>query len=300
MENSFFSFRARSGFYIVLILACLGLAAKFYWITKMQDENTALLQTQLLNTQSSLSEAQAQTKILNSQLLVESNKSFAYSNQLNQVSSTAEMLQRQVNTDPQLLQKYSKIFFLNENYSPSALTDIDTRFLFVKTKPIQFHDRVWPFLMNLLTDANNSGVNLLVDSGYRSFGTQATLKSTYKVTYGAGTANSFSADQGYSEHQLGTALDFTTQKIGGGLAGFEKTDAYMWLNDNAYKYGFILSYPSSNSYYIFEPWHWRFVGLDLALRLHNENKHFYDLDQRDINPYLANFFNASLSSTLTH
>jgi D-alanyl-D-alanine carboxypeptidase len=87
------------------------------------------------------------------------------------------------------------------------------------------------------------------------------LKSQYRVTYGAGTANSFSADQGYSEHQLGTTVDFTTPKVGGTLTGFDKTDSYKWLQNNAYKYGFILSYPSSNGYYIFEPWHWRFVGL---------------------------------------
>ena len=116
------------------------------------------------------------------------------------------------------------------------------------------------------------------------------MKSTYKFTYGSGTANAFSADQGYSEHQLGTTVDFTTEAIGGAFAGFDKTSAYTWLNENAYRYGFVLSYPKNNTYYVFEPWHWRFVGVALATRLHSENRNFYDLDQREIDQYLISLF----------
>ena len=127
-------------------------------------------------------------------------------------------------------------------------------------------------------------------SAYRSFGEQAALKSSYKVTYGAGTANSFSADQGYSEHQLGTTIDFTTGYLGANFAGFDKSDAYAWLLDNAYKYGFIISYPKTNAYYTYEPWHWRFVGKKLARYLHTTNERFYDLDQRTIDSYLITIF----------
>jgi D-alanyl-D-alanine carboxypeptidase len=59
---------------------------------------------------------------------------------------------------------------------------------------------------------------------------------------------------------------------------------------NAYKYGFTLSYPKGNTSYVFEPWHWRFVGVKLATDLHNQGKNFYDLDQRSIDAYLVNFF----------
>ena len=109
------------------------------------------------------------------------------------------------------------------------------------------------------------------------------------MSYGSG-ANSFSADQGYSEHQLGTAIDFTTLELGSDFSSFEKTDAYKWLLDNAYEYGFILSYPKDNTYYQFEPWHWRFVGKSLANTLHQENKNFYDVDQRTIDSYLISIF----------
>lgn len=110
------------------------------------------------------------------------------------------------------------------------------------------------------------------------------------MIYGTG-ANAFSADQGYSEHQLGTAVDLTVANQDPVLdIKFDSTAAFAWLTNNAYRFGFILSYPKNNSYYQYEPWHWRFIGIALATRLHSENKYFYDLDQRDINTYLPSIF----------
>ena len=147
-----------------------------------------------------------------------------------------------------------------------------------------------PYLENLLKAAASDSVSLLVLSAYRSFCTQAALKTGYKVVYGTTAANKFSADQGYSEHQLGSTVDFTTQTGGETLSGFDKTKSYEWLNQNAYKYGFILSYPKGNKFYQFEPWHWRFVGVELATKIHSENKNFYDMDQREINDFLVKIF----------
>ncbi|MDP2648876.1 MAG: D-alanyl-D-alanine carboxypeptidase family protein, partial [bacterium] len=94
----------------------------------------------------------------------------------------------------------------------------------------------------------------------------------------------------YSEHQLGTTADFITTGLGGQLDGFGDTAAYQWLLGNAYRYGFVLSYPKDNGFYIYEPWHWRFVGVKLATYLHNNNMNFYEMDQRDIDAYLADIF----------
>ncbi len=109
------------------------------------------------------------------------------------------------------------------------------------------------------------------------------------MQYGAG-ANTFSADQGYSEHQLGTTVDFSSDEIGGGLTDFQNTKAFAWLEENAHRYGFTLSYPEANEYYIYEPWHWRFVGQELADDLYDDGKHFYDYDQRTIDEYLISIF----------
>ena len=88
----------------------------------------------------------------------------------------------------------------------------------------------------------------------------------------------------------GTTIDFTTPKIGAVLTGFDSTPSFAWLKEHAYEYGFILSYPKGNGHFVFEPWHWRYIGITLAKRLHDEGKNFYDLDQRSIDNYLVNIF----------
>jgi zinc D-Ala-D-Ala carboxypeptidase len=198
-------------------------------------------------------------------------------------------LEKLAKTDKELLEKYSKVYFLNEHYIPAKLKDIDSKYLTDSTKKIQIHGEVLTDLENMIEDAKDDDVIITVSSGYRSFETQSTLKSGYTITYGAGTANQFSADQGYSEHQLGTTVDLTTPGVGLTIS-FEKTEAFEWLTENAYRYGFTLSYPKGNAYYQYEPWHWRFVGKDLARKLHKDNDYFYDLDQRDINKYLVDIF----------
>jgi D-alanyl-D-alanine carboxypeptidase len=276
---------------VVAIIASIG-----YLYVEAQKENNSLLeenkqlQEALQNTNDSLTKVQSENIAIVTALEEERQKSSRFANQIDNITNTVESLQRLSMLDKELLQKYSKVYFLSENYKPSALSPIDTKFLFTKTKPIEFHDNAWPFLRRMLEAANSENVPLLVASAYRSFGTQAQLKSSYRVIYGAGTANQFSAEQGYSEHQLGTTLDFTTPTVGGSFAGFDKTDAYTWLKNNAHRYGFVLSYPQGNKFYVYEPWHWRFVGLDLAERLHNEGKNFYDLEQREIDNYLGGIF----------
>lgn len=206
------------------------------------------------------------------------------------ISGTVGTLEKLSRTDPELLKKYSKVYFLNENYAPAHITEIPTEYAYSSSRTEKFMSEAWPYLKLMLDSARNSNIKLYVKSAYRSFSEQQSLKSYYTVTFGAGSANSFSADQGYSEHQLGTTADFITTGLGGQLNGFDKTDAYKWMLDNAYKFGFVLSYPKDNSYYIYEPWHWRFVGVKLATYLYNNKMNFYDMDQRDIDKYLVNLF----------
>jgi LAS superfamily LD-carboxypeptidase LdcB len=220
----------------------------------------------------------------------EQQKNNSLKEEFENITDTVDTLEKLSTTDPELLKKYSKVYFLNEHYVPISLSNISEKYRNSKSTNFQIHSDVLSYLKDLIDDANQDGVLALQAlSVYRSFATQSILKANYKVTYGAGTANSFSADQGYSEHQLGTALDFTTEKTGA-LEGFDKTLEYKWLLENAYKYGFIISYPAGNTYYKFEPWHWRFVGIALAERLHDDDMNFYDMDQRVIDSYLADIF----------
>ncbi|MES2931302.1 MAG: M15 family metallopeptidase [Patescibacteria group bacterium] len=205
------------------------------------------------------------------------------------LSNTVNDLEKIVATDPELLAKYSKVYFLNENYAPAKLSTIAAEFAFQKERTYEIHAEAAPFLEDLLKDAKEEGLSLQVASSYRSFAAQTALKSGYRIRFGTG-ANAFSAEQGYSEHQLGTAIDFTTPGVGGTFVGFDKTDEYAWLTKHAHEHGFILSYPKGNTYYQYEPWHWRFVGEKLAERLHEDEDYFYDLDQRVIDTYLGELF----------
>lgn len=279
---------------VILILSSFGYAGYSFWLIQKQYLNS---ETKVLNLENGLSVSQKNLSELKSEYLTtlellknEKQTNAYFEEKINTISSTVGILEKLSKIDSELLKKYSKVYFLNENYIPPRLTDIPTNYLYVKDKPLQFHADAYPFLQKLLDASITEGVPILVISAYRSFGTQAYLKSSYKVTYGIGTANKFSADQGYSEHQLGTTVDFTTQVTGSNFVGFDKTDAYKWLLANAYKYGFVISYPKQNTYYSFEPWHWRFVGVALSARLQNENLNFYFLDQREIDQNLVNLF----------
>lgn len=277
---------------IVLFLAAFsGFGGYQYYLlqTELKNERNNLT-NQLNKLNEDLNTAQEEKARLVEELRLQANIVSQFGEQVEDFAGTVSTLEKLSQTDKELLQKYSKIYFLNEHYVPSALIIVDKNYTRDQNKPAQIHTKIWLYLERLMKMAVADGVELKIESGYRSFGIQSDLKSGYKVTYGAGTANQFSADQGYSEHQLGTTLDFTESGLNPPLAGFDKTKAYEWLLANAHKFGFVLSYPKNNTYYQFEPWHWRFVGVKLATTLKEANNFFYDLDQREIDKYLVNIF----------
>lgn len=237
-----------------------------------------------------LSAAQSENTSLHDKLREEQDRNNEYGKRVESLASSVGILEKLSKTDRELLQKYSNVYFLSENFVPTPLSDIDPKYLYTKNKSIQIHAGIKPHLERLLNNSASFNAPLLVLSGYRSFGEQAGLKSAYSVSYGSGTANQFSADQGYSEHQLGSTVDFTTTTGKENLNDFKRSPGFAWLKQHAHEYGFILSYPEGNAYFIHEPWHWRFVGIELATKLHTEQKSFYDLDQRTINEYLVKIF----------
>lgn len=230
------------------------------------------------------------TTSLGSAIERESKKIGGVQAQVGSITGTVSTLQKLTTIDPELLAKYSKVFFLSENYAPVRLVEIPEEYLYDENKQHQIIPEVLPYLTKMLDAARKDDVEIYVQSAFRSFEEQHAVKSSYSVVYGAGTASTFSADQGYSEHQLGTTVDLITTGTAGKLAGFDKKPAYAWMLKNAHRYGFTLSYPQNNGYYIFEPWHWRFVGVALATKLYQDEQHFYELDQRTIDTYLASLF----------
>lgn len=219
----------------------------------------------------------------------EKNRNDEFEDQIREIAGTVGVLDKLSKTDRELLQKYSRTYFLNENFIPLKLSLIPEKYLMDPDRDAYFHGDALEYLEDMLDAAKRAGHDIKVVSAFRSFDEQREVKHGHTVVYGSG-ANAFSADQGYSEHQLGTTVDIVDSATRTLVQGFGETEAFAWLENNAHKYGFILSYPEGNQFYIYEPWHWRFVGRTLADDLHEDGKSFYDLDQRTLDSYLVSIF----------
>ncbi len=121
------------------------------------------------------------------------------------------------------------------------------------------------------------GLHVYLVSAYRGYDRQKTLYDNYAAKDGVENADTYSARPGFSEHQTGLALDvLNVPTYSGDLedANFENTPEYRWLTENAYKYGLILRFPEGYENvtgYMYEPWHWRYVGEDVAVFMHENN-----------------------------
>ena len=123
------------------------------------------------------------------------------------------------------------------------------------------------------------GVTVWMQSGYRSVKYQTSLyerKTKYYLDkgYDNATAKEKAAavvnPPGYSEHNCGLAADLNSPEHTGLDEGFEKTTAFRWLCEHAGDYGFILRYPKDaedKTEIIYEPWHWRYVGVENAAKI---------------------------------
>jgi D-alanyl-D-alanine carboxypeptidase len=126
----------------------------------------------------------------------------------------------------------------------------------------------------LVRAARASGHPIRVISAYRSHASQVATFNDWVRRRGEAAALRGSARPGHSEHQLGTTLDVTHA---GGSAGWNYADwashpTGAWMRDNAWRYGFVMSYPKSTPFegrcYDYEPWHYRYVGRDMAQDVH--------------------------------
>lgn len=203
------------------------------------------------------------------------------------------------NLDKTYLILANKTNELASTYEPSNLTTLTCQ----TTYSMKLEGRVAQALYAMLLEMKTAGVSdITVTSAYRSYEYQVNtyngwvqeemkapisedayrvlgqeyIKMNYldKKIYSLNLADahkvaqSYSAMPGQSEHQTGLCIDFTTSAMGGELTeAFEDTEAFAWLSQNAYRFGFILRYPKgkeSITGYTYEPWHYRFVGREAA------------------------------------
>lgn len=131
-------------------------------------------------------------------------------------------------------------------------------------------------LEKLFTGAKQAGFDLMLASGYRSTELQATYYNNYVATSGQAEADRYSAKPGTSEHQTGLSLDVARADRSLYLTtAFGEDPSGRWLAEHVHEYGFVIRYPKdkeSITGYMYEPWHIRYVGSELANELHNKQQ----------------------------
>lgn len=171
-----------------------------------------------------------------------------------------------------LVNKYHK---LPDNYEPNDLVELSYK------NGYAYHLRkeAATNFEKLTSQALLDNVIFYPFSAYRSFNTQSILYNRYKARDGALKADTYSARPGFSEHQLGLAVDVRSNTLNDNLTDQD----YEWMLNNSYKYGFIIRYPKGKQHitqFIEEPWHLRYLGVELATKVHHSNltyDEYYDL-----------------------
>jgi len=162
-----------------------------------------------------------------------------------------------------------------KDYVPADLTIPNVPLRVPGNESMQLRKTTATAIETMFAAAKQDGLDLMVSSGYRSYAYQVGLYGGYVSSMGQAAADTQSARPGYSEHQTGLALDIEPSSRKCELEQcFGDTPEGKWLAANAYKYGFILRYTPTDvktTGYESEPWHYRYVGVELATEMHTQN-----------------------------
>lgn len=164
---------------------------------------------------------------------------------------------------------------LPADYDPDDLVLLKAPAFAVNRSDLRFRKAYLPALTAMDKAARKEGLKLTYSSAYRSWAYQKDLFQRYVTKDGLATAERYSARPGRSQHQLGTVIDF-----GSVTPEFANTPEGRWLAAHAGEFGFSMSYPQGQEAltgYVFEPWHFRYIGTDAALV---QKKWFANLQQR--------------------
>lgn len=189
-------------------------------------------------------------------------------------------------TDPESLWVIvNKHRAISEDFVPElTVPDVKLR-LNPNEEQMNINSLTAPAVKDLFLGASKDGITLVFGSGYRSGKLQSKFYADYVAKDGASQADTYSARPGHSEHQTGFSADIVSSNSKCNMQDcWSDTTEGKWLADNSFKYGFIIRYPKdkeSITGYQYEPWHIRYVGVDLALQIHNSNKtleEFFNLE----------------------
>lgn len=167
-----------------------------------------------------------------------------------------------------LVNKHRK---LSEDFVPNDLVEIEEPY--ASTNELYTNKVVLNAFIEMYNAAKNDGYGIIVNSAYRSYEDQVELCDTYSRLYGEDYVKRYVAAPGFSEHQTGLGLDIGSTSV----SIFANSKEYVWMQDNAYKYGFIMRYPKKYIPYTGinnEPWHYRYVGVKIATYMHENSMSF--------------------------
>ncbi len=168
-----------------------------------------------------------------------------------------------------LVNKYN---YLDKNYIPQNLEEINTQYARDGMKLVNYAKEAFE---KLAKDAKKEDLSIIAMSTYRSYNYQVNLYNRYVKEDGKEAADTYSGRPGFSEHQSGLAVDVYNGKED--YTNFENTKEFEWMQENAYKYGFILRFPKDKTKqtgYEYESWHYRYVGIEIATYIHKHNLSF--------------------------
>ena len=167
----------------------------------------------------------------------------------------------------------NKYYSLNKEYIPEDLVYISQKYAWGEKNSKQIRKVCYDAFIEMWKKAKEDGYQLMINSAYRKPQEQEEIYNYYKENRGEKYADKIAARPGSSEHETGLALDIFSIK-NSNKSTFEETDEAKWLEDNAYKYGFILRYPKDKkdiTGYEYESWHYRYIGIDAATKCHNDD-----------------------------
>ena len=122
-----------------------------------------------------------------------------------------------------------------------------------------------------------AGLALMIESAYRSYASQVLTFNSWVSRIGEAGARMRTARPGHSEHQLGTAIDFTSPGWTGRFGDWATESAEgVWMVAHGWEYGFVMSYPAGSeaeTCFTYEPWHYRWIGRDAAAAQHASGTH---------------------------
>ena len=167
----------------------------------------------------------------------------------------------------------NKFYYLKQDFIPNDIVDVDINYSYANNRVTKETNDAF---VEMAKKAKEDNIKLIANSSYRTYERQEEVYKEFYYSKGISYADKYAARAGYSEHQTGLSLDIFTSGSST-TSNFEESDAFRWLSENAYKYGFILRYPKGKEYltgYNYESWHYRYVGKDDAYKIHKENLTF--------------------------